>query len=102
MADASIVRNRAKIEASINNARVAADLDDEPGRAAVVVRARRRPAARPAAMADLAGRHRRIDGDGQGTQAAGIQVLRADDGLCADAGDGHGRRPRRGLLAGRR
>ena len=45
LADASIVRNRAKIDASIHNARVAAALDDEPGRAALVLRADGAPGA---------------------------------------------------------
>ena len=41
MADAAIVRNRAKIEAAIANARAAASTC-EPGRADLVLRARRR------------------------------------------------------------
>ena len=45
MADAGIVRNRAKIEATIANARAALELARRPGRAALVVRAA--PAPRP-------------------------------------------------------
>ena len=47
MADAGIVRNRAKIEATIANARAVADLDVGSGRAAVVVRPAGRARARP-------------------------------------------------------
>ncbi len=47
MADTGIVRNRAKIEATIANARArSADLDVDLGRFAVVVRAARRAPAR--------------------------------------------------------
>ena len=44
LADAGIVRNRAKIEAAIANARAALDLPDGLADAAVVVRARAAPA----------------------------------------------------------
>ena len=52
MADAGIVRNRAKIEATIANARAVADLGRRSRRAAVVVRARRRGRA-PPTLADV-------------------------------------------------
>ena len=99
LGDASIVRNRAKIEASINNARVAADLDTSLDDLLWSF-APQTPRPRPVDHGRSAGDHRRIEGHGQGAQAAGLQVLRTDHRLCADAGDGHGRRPRRGLLAG--
>ena len=52
MADASIVRNRAKIEAAINNARVAAELD--PGLDELLWSfAPSAPRRRPATIADL-------------------------------------------------
>ena len=44
LADAGIVRNRAKVLATIANARAVVALDGRPGRAALVVRAGRRPA----------------------------------------------------------
>ena len=47
MADAGIVRNRAKVEATIANARAVADLDADLERVAVVVRSRSRGPARP-------------------------------------------------------
>jgi DNA-3-methyladenine glycosylase I len=51
MADAGIVRNRAKIEATINNARRYADLQDEFGSlAAYVWRFEPEPSARPAVL----------------------------------------------------
>ena len=96
MADAGIVRNRAKIEATIANARAVARSGCGPRRVAVVVRA---------AAAAAAGRHGRrpgghpgVDRDGQGTEAARLPVRRADDRLRLDAGDRNGRRPHRRLL----
>ena len=97
MADTSIVRNRAKIDAAIRNARAIADLDvplDEllwsfsPGG--------------PAAPGDAGGGpgdHAGVHGDGEGAEEAGLRVRGPDHGLRADAGDRHGRRPRGGVLA---
>ena len=53
MADAGIVRNRAKIAAAIRNARAAQELPEGLSDAALVVRARPRRAARPATLADV-------------------------------------------------
>ena len=96
MADEGIVRNRAKIDATIANARVAADLDVDLGE---LLWSFAPPAApRPADLSDVPaepGIHR----DGKGTEAARIQVRGPDDRLRADAGDRNGRRPR-GVLLG--
>ena len=96
MADAGIVRNRAKIEATIANARAVGRSGCRPRRVAVVVRA---------AVTAAAGRHGRRPGghpgvhrDGQGTEAARLPIRRADDRLRLDAGDRNGRRPHRRLL----
>ncbi len=98
MADEGIVRNRAKIEATLANARAAADLGTSAGpvRAAVVI---------CAVTAASAGRrirnplgHCRIEGYGARTETARIPLRRANHRLCADAGDRDGRRPHSGLL----
>ena len=94
MADEGIVRNRAKIEAAIANARAALDLDAR--RAAVVVRPRAAAAAAHARR--RARRHARVDRDGQGAQEARLPLRRPDDRLRPDAGVRHGRRPHRGCL----
>ena len=95
MADEGIVRNRAKIEATIANARAATDVAAR--RAAVVVRAGAAPAAAHARR--RARRHARVDGDGEGAQEARLPLRRPDDRLRADAGVRPGRRPHRGVLS---
>ena len=75
MADAGIVRNRAKIEATIANARAVADLRRRPRRAAVVVRAAAAATARRPVRGSRG--HPGIHGDGQGTEAARLQIRRA-------------------------
>ena len=88
MADAGIVRNRAKIAATIANARAVADLDVELSDVAVVLRSR--PAT--ASDRDVAGTrgHARVEVDGKRTQATGVLIRRPNDGICADAGNGNG------------
>ena len=101
LADAGIVRNRAKIDAAIANApRVAATLDGGLDRPALVVRAgRRRPA--PADAGRRPGGHPGVDGAGQGAEAARLPLRRPHHGVRPDAGDRHGRRPPRRLLGPR-
>ena len=96
LGDAGIVRNRAKIEATIANARATVDLRDagtplpeivwahRPARAARADPLRRRP--RP----DPGGR-----GAGEGAQARGLSLRRADHDLRRDAGLRAGQRPPR-------
>ena len=72
MADAGIVRNRAKIEAAIANARAA--LRRRPDRAAVVVRARR-PSAPALGGADDPAVDAGVEGDGQGAQEARLPFV---------------------------
>ena len=96
LADAGIVRNRAKIEAAIANARAAAELPD--GLAALLWSFAPAPARRPPGrLRRGAGDHRRVDRDGQGAEEARVPVRRADHGVRADAGHRHGRRPPRRL-----
>ena len=97
MADAAIVRNRAKISASIRNARAAQELPEglsallwsfaPTGRPAAAGHDRRRPRDQPG-----------VGRDGQGTEAAGLRLRRSDHGLRPHAGHRDGRRPRRRLL----
>ena len=102
LADEGIVRNRAKIDATIANARAAADLgsSDGPVQAAVVVRAATAPPPRRRVRNPLG--HCRIEGDGPRTETARVPLRRADHRLCADAGNRHGRRPYSRLLGARR
>ena len=97
LGDAGIVRNRAKIEAAIANARAAAEVDDlgaliwsfapDPRRAAGAAVAGRR-----------AGDDARVDRAGQGAQAARLPLRRADHRVRAHAGVRPRQRPSRGLL----
>ena len=100
LADAGIVRNRAKIEATVANARAVlalADRDEDldtllwsfaptPAGAAAE-RARRRPRDHP-----------RVDRDGEGAAGPRLPVRGSDDLLRAHAGDRDGRRPRGRML----
>ncbi len=93
--DAGIVRNRAKIEASIANARAAAEL---PGGLSELLWSFAPPARpRPASMSDGAGDVARVGRAGQGPQEARLPVRRPDHGVRVDAGHRHGRRPPRRL-----
>ena len=101
LGDAGIVRNRAKIEAAIANARAAAEVDDLAG--LIWSFAPDPPAApRRASLADVPAGHARVDRAGQGAQAARLPLRRPDDGVRADAGVRAGGRPPRGLLRARR
>ena len=85
LADAGIVRNRAKINAAITNARAALELTDgvsdlvwsyaETPAAAGAAHARRHPAA-----------DGRFQGPGQGAAQARLRLHRPGDGLCHHAG----------------
>ncbi len=95
MGDAGIVRNRAKIEAAINNARVVTELGEEFAELILRHQVTRSAAADRRGLAgDLAG----VGGHGQGVEAARDPVLRADDRVRADAGGRSGRRPPGRLL----
>ena len=96
MADTGIVRNRAKVEATIANARAAADLDVDLGELLWSFAPPRATTARqpvPGSRGDP-----RIDRDGQGIEAPRLPIRRTDDGVRVDAGHRNGRRPHRGLL----
>ena len=100
MADAGIIRSRAKIDAAIRGAQIyRRDARQRRGlrRLAVVLRrtARRSRASASAATSRPRPRPRR---HGQGAEEAGLQLLRPGDRLCLHAGDGHGQRPRRRVL----
>ena len=97
LGDAGIVRNRAKIEAAIANAKAAREIDDLSG-ADLVLRARPGHAAGAALVRRRARGHARVDGAGQGAQAARLPLRRADDRVRADAGVRARERPPRRLL----
>ena len=96
LGDAGIVRNRAKIEATIANARATVDLRDagtpleeivwshRPARAARAGELRRRPGPDPGGR-----------GAGQGAQEGRLSLRRADHDLRRDAGLRAGQRPPR-------
>ena len=75
MADTGIVRNRAKIEATIANARAAADLDVDLGELLWSFAPPPRP--RPADLSQVPAVTAGIDGDGQGTEAPRLPIRRA-------------------------
>ena len=100
MADAGIVRNHAKVNAAITNARATVALRDHGGLVALIEEHR------PAVL-DPAGHHRRPPAqDGrvpravQGSEEGRVRVRRADHDACADGGDRAGRRPPAGLPRG--
>ena len=103
MQDAGIVRNRAKIEATVALARITLDLADKGGLARHLwsfvdgrpIQNARRSMAEMQAETDSLARHR------QGPARAGRQFRRADDHLRLHAGDRHGQRPSRRLLPSR-
>ena len=100
LADAGIVRNRAKIEATIANARATLRAARRAGRAALVVRARPGDPAAADSFADVPPTTPESDRDGQGPAQARVPVRRPHHGLRADAGLRPGRRPPGRLLAG--
>ena len=97
MADAGIVRNRAKIEAAIANARAAAELDDL---GALLWSFAPDPAARPAprSFADVPAVTPESTAMAKALKRHGLPLRRPDHRLRADAGVRAGQRPPRGLL----
>ena len=97
MADAGIVRNRAKVHATIQNARATLGLREDPeGDLAAYVWSFR-PAQTPAPRTlrrradDVAGVARAVEG----AEAQGVHVRRADDDVRAHGGHRHRRHPPR-------
>ncbi len=94
LADAGIIRNRAKIDATIANARVLAELGrGRTGRADLVLRPGPGLPAGPADPRRRTGGHRRVDGPVQGPEEARAPFRRPHDRVRADAGLRPGRRP---------
>ena len=92
LADAGIVRNRAKVNAAITNARAALELED--GLSELVWSyAETEPRPAPKTLADLAGADTRLQGAGQGTAQARLRLHRPCHGLLHDAGLRPGQRP---------
>ena len=100
LADAGIVRNRAKIAATIANARAIRAGVPEGLDELLWSFAPSGPRSRPRTLADVPATSDESRGHGQGTQAAGPALRRSDHGLRAHAGHGDGRRPRGHVLAG--
>ena len=102
LADAGIVRNRRKIEAAIQNARVALAIRKEFGSLDAylwrfVGGSPRRNAWQ--ALEKLPGADGGVGRDEQGSAAARLLIRGIDDLLCVYAGDGHGERSCGGLLS---
>ena len=97
LGDASIVRHRGKIEATINNAKRALDLVEREGslagRLCLALRAEQEDGGRGAGGSG----HRSLGGDVEGPEEAWLELRRSDHGLRVHAGDGPGQRPRAGL-----
>ena len=100
LADAGIVRNRAKIEAAVANARATVALREAyPGGLDALVWSfappprPRRPRRRRDPRGDAG-----VDGVGEGAEASWLRVRGPDDGLRDDAGRRPRRRPHRRLL----
>ena len=99
LADVEIVRNRAKIEATIANARATLALR-ETGDAAPRADLGLRAASSQSSSDELGrgtGADGRVEGAGEGTQGGGLPLRRPDDRLRRDAGLRPRRRPPRGL-----
>ena len=103
MQDAGIVRNRAKIEATVALARITLDLSGERRPRPSSLELRRRPSdpERPPQHGGDAGRERRFARHRQGPARPRRQFRRADDHLRLHAGDRNGQRPSRRLLPSR-
>ena len=99
MGDAGIVRNRAKIEATIANARATVALHEAGQTLRALLWSFAPSAARArAARARRDARHdARVSGACARAQAPRLSLRRPDDRLCAHAGDRDRQRPRRGL-----
>ena len=103
MQDAGIVRNRAKIEATVGAGPHRARLRGQGRLRPPFVELRRRTPdrQRAAQLEGRAGRDRRLARHRQGLARAGRQFRRADDRLRLHAGDRHGQRSSRRLLPSR-
>ena len=99
MADAGIVRNRAKIEATIANARAVADLDVDLGELLWSFAPPPRP--RPADLSQVPAVTAESTAMAKELKRRGFRFVGPDDGLRVDAGHRNGRRPHRGLLGSR-
>ena len=96
LGDAGIVRNRAKIEATIANARATVDLRDAGTPLHEIVWAHRPPARpAPASFADVPAQIAGGGGAGQDAQEGRLSLRRADHDLRRDAGLRAGQRPPR-------
>ena len=101
MADAGIIRNRAKIEATISNARLLLEMEDGELDALLWSFAPA-PGPSPTSFAEIPAVTPESDGDEQGAAQARLPLRRPDHDVRADAVRGHGRRPRPRVLASRR
>ena len=102
LGDAGIVRNRAKIEATIANARATVDLRDA-GTPLPEIVWRHRPAARPApaSFADVPAQIPEAATLAKALQARGLSLRRTDHDLRRDAGLRAGQRPPRDVPGAR-
>ena len=101
MNDAGIVRNRAKIEGTVNSAKSYLKIMEErPGLLEIPVGFRRRQAEGQSVQdhRQRAGLDAGLDQDVQGAGRARLQIRRPDHRLCLHAGDRHGQRPSGDLL----
>ena len=96
MADPGIVRNRAKINAVITNARAALDLPD--GLTALVWKYAGEPGRAPRTLAEVPAVDAGVQGAQRRAQAAWLHVHRPGDRLCHHAGLRHRQRPPGRLL----
>ena len=102
MADAGIVRNRAKIDATIANARAAAELGSSEDLSELLWSFAPPPRPRPADVSEIPSATAESKAMAQGTETARVPLRRAHHRLCVDAGDRHGRRPYPRLLGASR
>ena len=95
MADAGIVRNRAKVLATITNARATLAMRDDPegDLAAFVWSFRPADTPRPHSLRRRADHLARVARAVQGAQAQGVHLRRADHDVRADGGRRHRRHP---------
>ena len=99
LADAGIVRNRAKIEATIANARAVLDAVPE-GLDELLWSFAPARHERPATLADVRAVAPESVAMAKELKRRGLRFVGPTTGLRPDAGDRHGRRPHRDLLAG--
>ena len=99
--DTGIVRNRLKVESTVNNAARVLEVQEELGSLDAYLWAfvDGRPIVNDfRTLAELPCRDRTVEGDLQGSQAAWLPLRRADGDLRVHADGRHGRRPHRRLL----